>query len=608
MIKRITLIITIFLVIFMNLRIAHAETPGLGGNTGYTTNTPCNRNNPNGNNDGNGDGACVSGSGGVPIYGARLFLDNVKEEVTISESLYDTKGKYIGEAIEVQNKLSVVAGRFLGIDAYEEYEKTFTIRIEPFCDYHQVNCLHKDTVPDWGDYCAVRNVKGRCIVPGHRPIERTYKSDFSCDPGDAVTGCTYYYCASLSPQCYYYTDGNKNREINGGCPDVLDTDTAEYWLNKYVKTIDTEHSYTAKRQDVNDINEGKNEFDDADIKVGYYGQFYMSGLNILASNKVSKTGVLRYSYNVQKACINPFTAEVVYVRKVNSKGEVDEEPCPEYYIAAPDIVSTKESGTRFPGSHVGEYFIPLNTKSTDKLQYNLIPNAGKKKLMSSSLCRAIIDKYPNDGSKSYSWLNIIVDKDGNSYPDNISVVDAKKQIWHDQGCYMAYLATYSVEQKFYNETVENGKTYLNGYAFYYRQIDYKEPFPNPISTDSIWYGLYDAKTNKINVTDANGKTETINLNNSYSTVSYKTNEDYNTKTIRNYNNITNMNIEDDLGVSERIYTSWDGMFPRGTSKFVADSSYGIDRVNCGSVYALGCGPANANWEECKKGKSEVCRQ
>ena len=37
----------------------------------------------------------------------------------------------------------------------------------------------------------------------------------------------------------------------------------------------------------------------------------------------------------------------------------------------------------------------------------------------------------------------------------------------------------------------------------------------------------------------------------------------------------------------------------GTSQFITDKTYNIERKETGNIYKLGCGPANSDWSGCK---------
>ena len=61
-----------------------------------------------------------------------------------------------------------------------------------------------------------------------------------------------------------------------------------------------------------------------------------------------------------------------------------------------------------------------------------------------------------------------------------------------------------------------------------------------------------------------------------------------------------------------LYTDWSKINLDGSSQFIngTEGNFGIVRNNnnCHTFYALGCGPANANWQECQQRQKEICKK
>ena len=286
---------------------------------------------------------------------------------------------------------------------------------------------------------------------------------------------------------------------------------------------------------------------------------------------------------------------MVTYRGVSSKGIVIDEPCEKDEIEVEELTTKVTPGNEFVGLHVGQYFIPLNTKETDELRYDLKPNSSRRTPISPGLCLELIKNYNEIRPDREYWRDFLYDSNKKSFSKTpyATVVQSVTK----NGCYMGYQTKLRVKQAFYNE---DNKDNLSGYKFYYRPIDYTKPFPNGLSADSFWVPVYNENNNTVIVDYHDGDnthvTKTYRLNNSFEKETYRTNDNYNVHVIRDYND-------------KYYYTSWADMKGNGKSEFIDDGNNGITRENCGSVYTLGCGPANATWEECKgsKGITEVCK-
>ena len=508
---------------------------------------------------GGGDGG--GGSSGctkVRHVECNIRVEEIKEEIILEEDVYDTKNNFIGRALLIKDKYRFVAGRFIGIDAYEKYTKTFTVSINPTC------------------------VIAYCHLEEH--------CWWSC--GGSV-------CCSMDEVCVC---GSCKVEINE-C-----RDEAERKLEELANSVDVNPSFEAKRQDVNDINKGhEGNNPTIDVELSHIsvdrGHPEPSDPN---SKYVTRTVTMEYTYNLTPAWINPQTGQVKYepVTKdaITAKEQQD-------YIKVPEMYTTRLGDT----IRIGQYFLPLNAKSTDVLRYYLLPNM-QKEALGKELCTSIIQKYSEKDADVEHWSDILADINGVPLKNRASTTDeALGIIKSENGCRLSLNIDYRIAQGFYNEITEtkkgigsggngsrnpgiigNVQTSIKGYNFYYRPIDYKEPFPNGLTENSYWSDVYDEKSNAVTVENASGNK--LDLDNSFSQVTYATNADYNLKSIREYNS-----------KEDNKYTSMMKISLGGTSSFISDG-HGITRYDCQTFYALGCGPTNSDWEECQTRQTGVCKR
>lgn len=501
---------------------------------------------------GGGDGNSSGGSGGASCPLGKHTSCNVnhtktKEEIELQEDLYDQEGNYIGNALVLKDKYRFVAGRFVGIDAYEDYKKTFYVDISVECIYgwdetryyvihHSVTCWGEDEVPV------------DCSYDEYIPYQVRH-----CDPCSA--------------------------------PISICRPEADALLNSLAHSVDVRPDFVAKRQDVNDIAEGIIG-EDPQITINTthvskdYGHSEPSDPN---SSTVWQTVNFQYTYNLETAWIDPISGKVKYenstVDPVTAKDK-------ETFIKVPEMY-TERKGEKI---QVGQYFIPLNAKSTDLLRYNLYPNMSRSPL-SASMCSTLIDKYSKKNSGEEYWADFILDVNGNPLYNTRKTTESAKKAG---SCRTGLFVGFKISQQFYNETTNKNKTNLSGYNFFYRPIDYTEPFPNGIYDDSYWKNNYNPKTNAVTVANAAGNKQ--DLDKSFSEITYATNDGYDLNKIREYN-----------ARNDNLYTSWEKISPSGTSSFISEN-YGLTRYDCQTYYALGCGPANENWQECKSRKTEVCKK
>ena len=471
---------------------------------------------------------------------------NETEETTLREDLYDTSGNYIGSAALIQKKIVLISGRFVGIDAYEEYKKTFYVSMNPTCVE--------------GTYVTV-SVPYACHVS-------------ITSNGSGYDSICYYPVTVLQcSSCTVTADDMKN----------ICRPKADALLNNLINSVNVQPSYVGYRQDVNDINKGVSNGNPT-IEVPVSSKHIDRGQSEPAdyrSKTVWQTLTMQYRYNLAPAWIDPITAKVKYDKDTTGN-----------YIAVKQIKTYPIGGGAV---QVGQYFVPLNTKSSDLLRYNLVPNL-RRPAMSKEMCLTLIDKYNTKSDTSEYWGDFLALKaDGSSLYNVAKTAEAaKSRVIRDGGCRMGLYISFRIKQGFYNETKTTSVPGVQGYNFYYRPIDYSEPFPNGMDTNGYWYSRYDRGKNATQVINSRGEVDKNNsqdLDESFSKITYITNNYYKESTIRSYN-------------SQRVYTSWKEMDTNGTSKFIS-GNYGISRNGCQSFYAVGCGPANIDWAQCKI--TEVCR-
>ena len=289
----------------------------------------------------------------------------------------------------------------------------------------------------------------------------------------------------------------------------------------------------------------------------------------------SKT--IKFYYRKARACINVKTAEVTY--------KTGNDQC--------DTAVEKEIPNTTIGSNIHwHYFIPLNAKSTDKIEVNMLKAYGGE--LTTAECLYVMQHNPVNASTPDSISTTYVDlikpiANGEVFDGDYKCFDCNPDNpdeWNkDQsadylevqtnGCYLTSKIKIPVNQKFYNEvsnTDDNEKTTVrfNGFNFYYKPIDITDstaPFPNGLPTTSLWQEWH------------NSQKKEPDLTKSFSKVTYIAG-DIEASEVRNYN-------------KNNSYLDWSNMNVDGTSKYI-DNEGVIQRNNGINVYKLGCGPANEN--------------
>ena len=265
-----------------------------------------------------------------------------------------------------------------------------------------------------------------------------------------------------------------------------------------------------------------------------------------------------YLYEPEKVCINVKTSEVFYDTECVSNQEIKQ-------------INNGTIYDQYLQKNITywKYFIPLNTKTGTLIPIQLVkdPDSSEASLSKGQCEQAMID-YDN-------YEDLIVPNDGTyigDYKRLLKNSDDYTTLQNDDSCNIAITVNFETDQKFYGEKTVNGTKKLSGYAFYYRPIDINNPFPNGVESNSYWYDWNNLASNRKNP----------NLLNSFNNISYKIGT-INTNAVRLYKN-------------NNPYNSWQYMNVNGSSSFV--STYNM-RQGTQSYYKLGCGPTNADWEECK---------
>lgn len=533
----------------------NAQTIDVGGSTGG----PGTSGGPSGTGNGNG-GTCESATVAKTESGCGISISTSYRSI-VELNVYDENGELIGDVLSQGFKTKkFTAGRFAGIDFYEEYRKTVTASINPYCISVTLECTHKETNKDCNPilYCdgIMVNIRGeqKCAGkwktdPNCTDVEEKTSytvTEGSCDDGDSGVGS----CSLCTPPSVSSCRGEAEASIN---------------TNMEKKSP----SYNAAMQ-----GHGNDIKDEIKQSVQSYDEYYEGEIEPADVNAsvISKTSYQRIKYNPQKTCINVKTGNVNYIKFDENCNENNE--------------ITVKNFTNAEGERIGMYFIPLNTKSVSTYRYFMDSNNSGKQ--SPELCENFLNKYGADGR----WRILLKDQDGQPFPTNISVETAREYV--KNGCYYAVTVNFNINQEFYNE---NNSNMIEGYGVYFRPIDINNPFPNGLSSNSLWNGFYNATSKKVeNVKDAIGNN--IDLKKSFNSneLNYKI-----YLTNKKIKNIKKFNASEEE--SKGIYTSWEAMRKNGTSSFITTGRFDIlNRItknNKYNFYKLGCGPLNANWEECK---------
>lgn len=551
-----------------------------------------------GNNSGTGTGC--GGSVQPGCAGSINININTSAHFDIYDLTTSDTPTLIGSAYNpntLKNK-KFIAGTYIGIDAYEEYKVVIKITgIKGIEGYSRGYIQNGNCHISFSPFYSGNNLSSLVGIPykGDKNEDIQTKITFYDDTEktilrqilqveDIVVGGD----DKVSPSTPYVPQCECGTTILAAPSQrtCIDRKIAEA-LN-YLNIVDNkiESMYTAKsRKDVNEIkNEEMDKVEDKrepEKPKPVYDPKLKENMDDVSDITITYT--LRVKYNLPPACINVKTGIVSY----------REDGCKENELAVQkkytqDVSSMEDSEKEL--YRIGQYFIPLNAKSTDTYTYILEGNRKEPK----ELCESYIDN-SKDMTLVRNTIMYVDDKTGEKkeFSEDVKSKDKAKTLVED-GCYLSTTATFKINQEFYNQTTSNN---IEGYGVYFRPIDINNPFPNGLSKNSYWTNFYNKETKKIeNVKDAIGNNIDITKSFNSNELSYKiylTNNKI--KNIKKYNN--------NKTSSGGIYTSWKSMDKNGTSQFITTERFDIlNRISKNkkySFYKLGCGPANANWEECK---------
>lgn len=495
---------------------------------------------PSGDSSSGGGGTITCPSSGSGVNWGNSW--NVRS--IVYADVYDENGKYLGDLLKYDTH-NFTAGRFVGIDVYEEYEITVSVTAYPYCFSYVWDCDHCG-----GLQCVSYNPESENKkTSGHvMQLAQVKGTDGAGGGGGGSSSAGNSSGGNVTATCQHKCKA-------GGCsaPEVSKQDIINK-LNAIIAQKKREASYTAYRHDVNDINI-TNLIKVDDYEVTTSTEPVVNGLT------GTKTIRIKVKYNPQQTCLNRKTAQVTYVKFG--------EKCDGESMEVKNFTSIRDENDK-----VGMYFIPLNTKSNHTYTYEL--QAKSKQI--EELCKAYIEKYKDP--KDQRWRKLLLGNNKQSMA-NMNYNQAKKAV--KGGCYYAMNFEFKVKQEFYNE---NSSNRLEGYGFYYRPIDASNPFPNGLGDSTYWgeKGLYNSKENSVTIDK-----KTYDLDDSFKTVTYTANVN-NPTAIREYNKRA-----DSEGRSY-LYMSWDNMNVDGSSGFI-NAGY-VTRNGKQSYYKLGCGPSNNTWKEC----------
>ena len=314
-----------------------------------------------------------------------------------------------------------------------------------------------------------------------------------------------------------------------------------------------------------------------------------------------------YEYSPDKVCIDVRTSDVYYdtTDTKNGHNEPPKQECTDLQKSNNKKDDIKEVPNKITQDEYlnqkdveyWHYFIPLDTKTTnsDGNDFGFFISVTDKRTapMKWDYCISILEYMKeNQDAGLLSYTDILL-----PIKDNVSVgfegdYDKDYELFSEQkyGCLFSLKVKFNIKQKFYGEVTDDNKLKIKGYGFYYKPINVNEPFPNSLANDSLWKNLYSSLNNTIIVKDENGNETTIDLNSAFANITYTTKDVSSDPALINDLRVDTVNGE--------VYTSFkDVNIKNGQSPFV--EKYNLRRnVDLSSLYKLGCGPDNLNWEGC----------
>ncbi len=515
------------------------------------------------------------------------YYVGVSRKITIN--IFDAKGSLLNEnSLMPSENIKFPAGTAIGLDIYEDSWVSWEIiNIEVTKSGYECRSIPQRRNKH---FFSTTSCSGNVL----------YTSEWY----DNQSGDSTYDIVSDSSNCRY---GNSNSSITNGICETATWNTAKNKVRRqhrthyYIKSITNiptneyknECTQIAFEKVQSEINNRKY----SSYKVDYYDPNDINNKNTVATIKCNSSDCIscpniytpknqinpnkpyiivdkleaenldfcKFDYNLKNTCINRVTGEITYNKKCDQKQEL--------------LVTPTGNGKNGPKTL---YFSPLETKGTD--EFRLLLNTWQaNQILTKDQCDYIKEHNPK------SWDRLIVGPNDEILDESNYNSIVKEHSNGKTACRIKTSIIFPLVQKFYNEEKKTGYTSLKGYNVYFRQIDINNPFPNSISSTSIWHGLYNALNKKVNT--GNGEVKLSSFDNiTYRAVISNNNADK----IRKFNESTS-------------YTQWvkdygkqNGMNADGTSNFIQNNStIFVNRSSKSSFYKLGCGPANKDWSGCR---------
>lgn len=472
------------------------------------------------------------------------WLTSVTPWSYVTINTYDTKGNSfenplnIEESIKKQELDNLLAGRYIGINIYEEKGYNVKVEYEVTAEKRRWNCRYCTDICYPAEASPVSynlqqknsiNLTTIAIkIPENSGGNIQYEKD-----NNKNNGCTAWSCQGYYTNKTVYDEGDCGgtitHELNAETRPATADEIAWCHGKAQPHLPALEPSYEVEYMNSNDINSSSSTIVKGE-------KCAVESVNLENGGTASRS--CTFQYNRGNACIDVNTGKVRYIGTNRSCG------------------TNKEYLVELDGD-IWPYFIPLNTKSNDKV-FSIEMNSSLSKT-DTGICEDIIEN--ND-----DFSSMILDSEQKKFIQGTSKKNAKDRV--QNGCYYRTLIKIPVEQKFYNE-INNG-TEFKGYNFYYKPIDVKNPFPNGLPSNSIWSQ------------DAVKKLTGTSFEKSKITYVADVTD---AKTIRNYKN-------KETNHKKNLYTSWENMHVNGVSEFIENGGFVIRNVDKTDFYKLGCGPSN----------------
>ena len=492
-------------------------------------------------------------------------------------NIYDETGKLLNPDRLVPSNLKFTAGTAIKLDVNEERRVHWNISdiaverqtYRCYSSPARKRCLYKtdntfigcsNIIVDWSKKKTDSN---SATTPCKTRDVFSYSTRHNWEDGTKYTIWKYY----THYEAESITEPEPTTRHKGACENESKTKVESIINNNKARSS----TYEVQYSDGNKINGGIDVTETGDTKKDNKCE------KITVTALTSPNGGLlhcSFSYNLGKTCMNTITAEVRYIKSDSSqtcrteKGEIE--------------VTNNSNKIKT------NYFIPLDAKNGDTFKLLIDKNKGYDDPLLKEQCSYVRNHYSD-------WQNLIVGHDGESQltdsnfrkrNDGTYEYIGVNNMSNTKKCYLKTSIVFPIEQKFYGQTTSYQS--LKGYNIFFRQIDINNPFPNSISSTSIWHGLYNALNKKVNT--GNGEVKLSSFDNiTYRAVISNQNADK----IRKFNESTS-------------YTQWvkeygkqNGMNADGTSNFIQNNStIFVNRSSKSSFYKLGCGPANKDWSGC----------